>query len=418
MVGYVDKLNSGIHHTDCLKYVPLDSQLPTCSKCSKFRENVLRGRLTRHLQEINGNQSVEANSHTNFRCLTPTEKCERMKNMAAVIHTKDQQIARLHEKINRLVSSQGVLVDRDISNDLVTMMKECSEAAQKEQSNPFMKIFWDHQLKAASLGSTRQMRWHPAIIRWCLYLHHRSSGCYKTLRNSGLFHLPSERTLQDYRHFSSSTTGFSKSLDEQLLEQVGTQKPENLAKYVGLVLDEMYVKESLVYDKHTGSLTGYSDMGDVNNLFAELEEEKKSSVSRRPLAKCVLVFMVRGLFNRLKFPYVHFPTTSTTGAELFPILRKMISRLTRLGLRIMTVTCDGASENRLLFSLHDEKNNKTAYKINNVYTNEGHPIFFISDPSHLIKTIRNCFSRGKLLVCIAKFMVLMHLLYYYTSFCL
>jgi len=34
----------------------------------------------------------------------------------------------------------------------------------------------------------------------------------------------------------------------------------------------------------------------------------------------------------------------------------------------MTVTCDGASENRLLFSLHDEKNDKTAYKIKNVYT--------------------------------------------------
>ena len=160
------------------------------------------------------------------------------------------------------------------------MMKECGEAVQKEQSNPFMKIFWNQQLKAASLESTRQMRWHPAIIRWCLYLHHRSSGCYKSLRNSGLFYLPSERTLQDYRHFSSSTTGFSKSLDEQLLEQVGSQKPKNLAKYVGVVLDEMYVKESLVYDKHTGSLTGYSDMGDVNNLFSELEEEKKSTVSR------------------------------------------------------------------------------------------------------------------------------------------
>jgi len=130
---------------------------------------------------------VEASSHTNFRRLTPTEKCETMKNMAVVIHTKDQQIARLNEKINKLVSSQEVLVDREISNDLVTMMKECSEAAQKEPSNPFMKIFWDQQLKAASLGSTHQMRWHPAVIRWCLYLHHCSSGCYKTLRNSGLF---------------------------------------------------------------------------------------------------------------------------------------------------------------------------------------------------------------------------------------
>ena len=71
---------------------------------------------------------------------------------------------------------------------------------------------------------------------------------------------------------------------------------------------------------------------------------------------------------RPKFPYVHFPTTSTTGADLFPILQKVISRLTRLGIQIMTVTCDGASENRLLFSLHDEKNDKTAYKIKNVYT--------------------------------------------------
>jgi len=84
------------------------------------------------------------------------------------------------------------------------------------------------------------MCWHPAVIRWCLYLHHRLSGRYKTLRNSGLFNLPTERTLQDYLHFSSSTTGFSKTLDEQLLEQVGSQKPENLAKYGGLVLDEMY----------------------------------------------------------------------------------------------------------------------------------------------------------------------------------
>ena len=173
VVGYVDELNGGIHHTDCLKYVLLDLQSLICSKYSKFCEKVLCGRLTRHLQKNNGTQSVGVSSHTNFWCLTLTE---RMKNMAAVIHTKDQQIAHLHEKINKLVSSQGVLVDQDTSNDLITMMKECSEAAQRE-SNPFVKNFRDQQLKEASLGPTRQMRWHPAIIRWCLYLHHCSSGC-------------------------------------------------------------------------------------------------------------------------------------------------------------------------------------------------------------------------------------------------
>ena len=50
-----------------------------------------------------------------------------MKNMAMI-----QQITHLNEKIYRLVSSQGVLVNQDTSFDLVTMMKESGEAAQKE----------------------------------------------------------------------------------------------------------------------------------------------------------------------------------------------------------------------------------------------------------------------------------------------
>ena len=58
--------------------------------------------------------------------------------MAAVIHTKDQQMACLNEKINKLVSSQGVLVDRDISNDLVTMMKEL---LKRNNLMPLSKFF-------------------------------------------------------------------------------------------------------------------------------------------------------------------------------------------------------------------------------------------------------------------------------------
>jgi len=112
--------------------------------------------------------------------------------MAATIHFKDQQIARLHERIDKLVASDGIQVDQETHTDLVSMMKECGEAAQKDESNAFMKIFWNQQLKAVSLRSICQMLWHPAIIRWCLYLHHCSSRCNKTLRNSGLFYLPTE----------------------------------------------------------------------------------------------------------------------------------------------------------------------------------------------------------------------------------
>ena len=115
------------------------------------------------------------------------------------------------------------------------------------------------------------MRWHPAIIRWCLYLHHRSSGAYSTLRKSDVLALPSERTLRDYRHFASATTGFSKETDLQLLDLL-QYEDRNLSKYITLIVDEMYIKEGLVFDKSTGSLIGYADLGDVNNLFAEYEQ--------------------------------------------------------------------------------------------------------------------------------------------------
>jgi len=77
-----------------------------------------------------------------------------MKTMAAVIHSKNQKFACLHEKINRLIENQGILVDRDTHSDSVSMMKEYSGLAQQDQTNPFMQIFWNQQLKGASLDST------------------------------------------------------------------------------------------------------------------------------------------------------------------------------------------------------------------------------------------------------------------------
>ena len=234
----------------------------------------------------------------------------------------------------------------------------------------FESIFWNQQLKAATLKSTRQMRWHPAMIRWCLYLHHRSSGAYSTLRNSGVIILPSECTLRDYRHHAPSECGFSKATDMQLLEMLKQTKPAHLAKYVTVVMDEMYIKEGLVFQKSIGALIGYEDLGDVNNLLRDAQNQINDPDNhRRPLAIVMLVFMVRGLFTSFKYPYVQFPATSTKGVDLFPLFRKVQSRLTRLGLHIMAVTCDGASENRKMFSLHD-LHNKSVYKTTNVYSKD------------------------------------------------
>jgi len=169
---------------------------------------------------------------------------------------------------------------------------------------------------------------------------------------------------------------FSIATDLQLLDQVQQQKPAYLAKYVGLVIDKMYVKKGLVFEKSTGSLVGYSDLGEVNNLLAEVEQHSKEphTLQKRPLAKCMLVFMIQGLFNSLKFPFVQFPASSTKGSQLFPLLRKALARLSHLGLKVVNVTCHGASDNRWMFSLHGTGKNLT-YKTVNVFSTEKDPIF-------------------------------------------
>ena len=96
-------------------------------------------------------------------------------------------------------------------------------------------------------------------------------------------------------------------------------------------------------------------------------------MQQRLLAKCMLVIMVRGLFNSLKFPYAQFPASSTKGSQLFPLLQQYIFCWTRLGLTVISVTCDGASDNRHMFSLHGIEKD-LVYKTVSVFCQEKPPI--------------------------------------------
>ena len=58
----------------------------------------------------------------------------------------------------------------------------------------------------------------------------------------------------------------------------------------------MHVKEGLVFDKHTGELVGFIDLGDTNNYIAKLERATSEKVE--PLSKSLLVLMVGGLSLR------------------------------------------------------------------------------------------------------------------------
>lgn len=102
----------------------------------------------------------------------------------------------------------------------------------------------------AAGNSMKGIRWHPLMIRWCLFLRHQSSKAYETLRQSGCVHLPSQRTLRDYSHCVRAGAGFSDDVDQQLLKSIKSSSSTD--KLFILLLDEIHLKEDLVFNKQTG----------------------------------------------------------------------------------------------------------------------------------------------------------------------
>ena len=103
---------------------------------------------------------------------------------------------------------------------------------------------------------------------------------------------------------------------------------EDFQKHVCLLGDEMHIKEDLVYDKTSGELVGFVNLGNVNEHLIQLEQDLLQGKSASPaLASSVFVFMMRGLFTNLKFPYATFPCQSTCGHQLASLFFEAVFRI-------------------------------------------------------------------------------------------
>lgn len=155
---------------------------------------------------------------------------------------------------------------------------------------------------------------------------------------------------------------------------------------------------SLLCGPTTGNIIGFTDLGEVNNHLAKFEKsiEESDVETQEPLAKSMLVVMVRGLFSKVQFPYLQIPCSKLHGYELYDIFWAAVERLERCGFDVIGCTCDGLSVNRRFFRLHGT--GQMVHKVVNPYSEDGRPLFFFSDPPHLIKTVRNCWSSTKRLL--------------------
>ena len=130
----------------------------------------------------------------------------------------------------------------------------------------------------------------------------------------------------------------------------------------------------------------------------------------------MLVFMVRGLFIDLKFPYARFATESLTADLLFPLAWEAFQNLEAADFKVIVLVCDGASQNRKFFHMHSSNSKETVYETKNPNAGEPRPIHFCSTSYQN----RNCWansiahsnSRAMWVSSMHDYTIHAHLLYY------
>ena len=167
---------------------------------------------------------------------------------------------------------------------------------------PFMKLFFlggGEQQRYLKCSSSSTIRYPPIIIKYCLSLAAESQSAYNDLTYDVITDL--------------------------------AIKPKNFMpheRFVTILIDEKKIQEDLIWDKYTGELIGFVDLGDGDVNAATLDKPNE-------LATHVLVFMVKSIVNPLSTSLATFATTAVSSFQLMPIFWTAISYLEKINLKVI-----------------------------------------------------------------------------------
>ena len=220
--------------------------------------------------------------------------------------------------------------------------------------------------------AARGRRWSVKDKCLALSLLHSSPKTYRLLRK--IFALPTVSTLNKIVQCVEVYPGFNEYVLHAL--KLKTAAMPASSKLVSVVLDEMAIKEGVTYDRHRDYVEGFGH-GQAGQL-----------------ANHTLVFMVRGLVEKWKLPVGYFLSSGPmSGATMRELLKSCLDKLHGIGLTVLLVISDQGSTNINLFET------LLGITINGpVFLHNNSQIYFMYDPPHLLKSVRNKLKNSGLTV--------------------
>lgn len=260
-------------------------------------------------------------------------------------------------------SSGSESLDKDICKTIRLLLGKFSDKTTKEKAHVIE--FLGEQLKLISANKQHKCYSVDLMVFSCL-LFTISPHAYKYIRSSGSVILPHPITIRsvcssfgrDPQPEHHSTT-FLRYVAKRISDL------EDHHRFMTLLVDEIHIAP---YFEYKGGITG-------------------ATLSSAEAANSVLVFTVQSLTCQFK-EVAHMVPVQNAGAQyLHKLLRDVICGLEKSGYRVACIVSGNTSVNRKAVSYFTSP--PTSGFVYPHPSNPARPLFFVIDPVHILKSIRN-----------------------------
>lgn len=228
------------------------------------------------------------------------------------------------------------------------------------------------------LKLSREKKFSPELRAFALTLHFYSPNAYSFVRRQFGNCLPHSNTIRKWYSSIDGSPGYTAEALAAIKSKAHEMNSAGKELVCALMMDEMSIREHVDYQG--GKNIGYVDFG------IHLDNDAL------PLAKEALVFMLVGVNCSWKVPVAYFLISAIGASEKANLVKGCCTMLHECGVKIISLTFDGAATNMSMASILGA--NLTLPSLKPCFP---HPItkdniFIILDPCHMLKLVRNALA--------------------------
>lgn len=234
-------------------------------------------------------------------------------------------------------------------------------------------------------GLKRKQKYPASVRELSLKLNYASPRAHEILRETFNNNLPSKCVLRKWYAQSnfSHPPGVNYKLMKLLERKVAELRAKNTEFICSISMDEMHIRQNLQWCNSTKTLLGYPTY-------------PQDGSNNNSLANQAIVFLLCGVNEQFKVPIAYHFIASLDGKKRSKLLNEVTDALIERGVIIMNITFDGYPGNQTMCTAlganfkFDSDEFKPYFSKSN-----GHRIYIIKDPPHMLKLVRNSIGNNK-----------------------